>query len=91
MVGLVLLEKSLYLWGMKDNILLETEIGNGVTDVLDVWVHQDGSTCIAMGDNKTRRADWSWMWLDLENTASLRDFLDHLLKGTKFDPDQNIS
>jgi len=87
-VGLVLLGKSLYLWGMKDNLILET-VHDQVHDTMEVFTGFDGDTIFWLKDHTAKRR--FNMFLSLEDTAHLRDFLDYLLKGTKFDPDQNIS
>lgn len=73
---------------MKDSIVLET-IHDRVHDRMEVFIDADGDTHFWMKDQPAHKT--FHMWLDLENTANLRDFLDYLLKGTKFDPDQNIT
>jgi len=78
---------------MKDSLKIETTGSDGlgleVHDILEVWRHLDGDIMLKMSDLPEKQT--IQMWITQEDAANFRDFLSFLLKGTKFDPDQNIS
>jgi len=63
--------------------------GTPVHDALELWQHSDGDVVLMMKDQILNER--LQMWITQDDAAKLRDFLTTLLKGTKHDPEQNIS